>query len=972
MHHAAASRVRATYPLRVHLATAFVLLASAIGGLAVYHTYRAGADLLLAAGNETIAHAARETSQHVRGLLAPAKLQLDLLARHSIATSTTFQERLSAVPFLATALDGNSNLASVRIGFESGDLFEIRRASGEELPAGAAYVVESLEHRPAGEAALRLVLDAKFAVLARVDLPQADRDPRYRRWFQQATVAGGVLRTDMSAQTSDRVGTSLSRRTHSADAVVAVDIALDSLSTRLQAYRLTPSTQIALTDRDGHVIAHPDVDRLVGHVDRRGQPRLAAIFETGEVALGDLYRDAHGRDARLEATAQGREWIGVAQVLLTGFGDPVTLLLAVPRDELLAEAREQARAQVVASAVLVLIALPLAWWVSRSLSRPLERLAREARSIQSFDFEQRSFAPSRIVEVDDLTLAMTAMRATIRQFLETSATLAAEPRLDRLLDRIVADTVGATGARSGVVYLLPQEGGELVRFEHPASEGESTPSPAMFPPSIPLAGVPASHIARAATSRVTVLDRGASGSIALATPLANRDGELVGVLALDLEALPAVAPRNGQASMVAFVEALSGAAAVAIETRHHAAAQKALLTALVELVAAAIDAKSPYTGGHCQRVPALAEMLARAACEARDGPFRDFALDENGWEVLRLASWLHDCGKVTTPEYVVDKATKLETLYNRIHEIRTRFEVLKRDAEVGCWKAVALEGVDVALARQCMLATWEQLDDEFAFIARCNVGAETMPAQDIERVRRIASRIWTRTIDDGLGLSEEERRRREGLPPSRVPATEPLLADRPDHLVPHPPGERIPADNPWGIALMPLPHRLDLGEVRNLCVSRGTLTAEERFLVNDHIVQTILMLSKLPFPKHLRDVPEVACGHHERMDGNGYPRRLQGAQMSVPARIMAIADVFEALTAADRPYKTGKSLGESLAIMQAMASNGHIDPDLFALFVAAEVPRRYGEQFLDPAQLGGGDSGARALQGTAAGVASPA
>jgi HD-GYP domain-containing protein (c-di-GMP phosphodiesterase class II) len=836
----------------------------------------------------------------------------------------------------------------VRVGYETGDLLELRGVAGEilkEAPANAAYVVNDIEQGPEGPIAWRSLLDTDFRVLRRTRLAGEVRDPRHQRWFHQATAASGVMRTDMNVLSTGQVGTTLSRRTASGESVVAFDIALDTLSTRLQAHRLTPSTQIALIDHDGHVIAHPDWQRLVGRVDRRGRPRLPGIFDTGEDALADLYRDAHGKDVRLDVPVGGREWIGVARVLLSDVGSPVTLLLAVPRDELLANVRQTVREQVLISLLIVALALPLTWLFSRRISQPLERMAEEAYSIRSFDFAQGANVESSIIEVDELARAMSAMRSTIRQFLETSAMLGAESRLDRLLERVVADTVKVTGAGQGGLYLLSEDGGTLLRAAYNGGHGNGM---AALPMRVVLADGPIEPIARAAALRVTILDRARTDHIMLATPLANRDGEPVGALALELMR-PAGEGTDGLASLVAFVEALSGVAAVAIETRHHVEAQRKLLNSLIEILASAIDAKSPYTGGHCQRVPVLAEMLARAACDARDGPFKEFSLDEKDWETLYVASWLHDCGKVTTPEYVVDKATKLETLYNRIHEVRARFEILKRDAEIACWKAI-VRGADAEQARRTLQETWNELDEEFAFIARCNVGGESMASEDMRRVRRIAARTWMRTLDDRLGLSDEEYRRLSSVPPVALPAPESLLADRPDHVVPHRPQDIIPEHNPWGFKLSPPQHRLNLGEVHSLCVARGTLTPEERYIINEHIVQTIIMLSELPFPRHLSKVPEVACGHHERIDGTGYPRRLRGEDMSVPARIIAIADVFEALTAADRPYKSPMPLSDALRIMGTMAQNGHIDPDLFTLFVDTGVHRRYAERFLDPAQ----------------------
>ncbi len=165
------------------------------------------------------------------------------------------------------------------------------------------------------------------------------------------------------------------------------------------------------------------------------------------------------------------------------------------------------------------------------------------------------------------------------------------------------------------------------------------------------------------------------------------------------------------------------------------------------------------------------------------------------------------------------------------------------------------------------------------------------------------------------------------------------------------PGDAIPADNPWGFKLQVPEHQYNRGELHNLAIARGTLTEEERYVINHHIVQTIIMLSQLPFPKHLKSVPEIAGGHHEKMDGTGYPKRLSAGDMSPVARMMAIADIFEALTAADRPYKKAKKLSEALKIMSFMKRDRHVDPELFDLFLTSGVFRRYAERFLRPDQI---------------------
>ncbi len=438
----------------------------------------------------------------------------------------------------------------------------------------------------------------------------------------------------------------------------------------------------------------------------------------------------------------------------------------------------------------------------------------------------------------------------------------------------------------------------------------------------------------------------------LCVPLRNSQGEIIGVLQL----LNAVDKDTGDviefgADIQPLIEALASQAAVALDNQQLLEAQKKLLDSFIELIASAIDAKSPYTGGHCQRVPELTKMLAAAASEQKDGPFADFDLTEEEWYELHIAAWLHDCGKVTTPEYVVDKATKLETIYNRIHEIRNRFEIVKRDRVIAYQNAV-IDGGDAEKLRKELEQDLAQLDDDFAFIAESNVGGEFMAPDRIERVKQIAEIKWTRTLSDRLGLSYEELKRVEREPEPALPCEENLLANRYDHIIYREGMEQTAAeDNPWGFKLDVPEHKYNLGEIYNLCIARGTLTEEERFKINDHIVQTIIMLEALPFPKHLARVPEFAGGHHEKMDGTGYPKKLNKDHMSVPARIMAIADIFEALTAADRPYKAPKKLSDSVKIMSFMKKDAHIDDELFELFLTSGVYKEYAERFLMPEQL---------------------
>jgi len=380
----------------------------------------------------------------------------------------------------------------------------------------------------------------------------------------------------------------------------------------------------------------------------------------------------------------------------------------------------------------------------------------------------------------------------------------------------------------------------------------------------------------------------------LCIAMKNHENDIIGVLQLINAADPVtkeIIPFS--TDMQKLIESLASQAAVAITTVRLIEGLETLLESFIQLIADAIDEKSPYTGGHCSRVPALAVMLAEKVNQTKEGQFADVHFSPEDMDELRIAAWLHDVGKITTPEYVVDKATKLETIYDRVHELNTRFEVIKRDIEIEYLRALAQtdDANEQAELEASKIAKLIQLEDDQKFLNVCNTGGEFMAGDKQERVREIAKRQIVLDGKEQALLSEE-----------------------------------------W---------------VMNLNISKGTLNDAERNKINDHIVVTIDMLEKLPFPKHLKRVPEFAGGHHETMIGTGYPKGLKKEDMSIQARIMGIADIFEALTASDRPYKKGKTLSEAMRIMGFFKADQHIDADLFDVFLSEGVYQTYAEEHLD-------------------------
>jgi HD-GYP domain-containing protein (c-di-GMP phosphodiesterase class II) len=521
----------------------------------------------------------------------------------------------------------------------------------------------------------------------------------------------------------------------------------------------------------------------------------------------------------------------------------------------------------------------------------------------------------------------------LEQLNDIGASLSKERDINRLLEQILLAAKTITRADGGTLYRMLDDGNtlrfEILRTDSLGIAMGGTANDAINFPDIKLHtedGQPNNALvaAYAAIHGVTVniadayrdddhfdfsgtlvfdLRTGYRSQSFLTVPMRNHEGDVIGVLQL----INAQHPLTRE--VLAFsaedqrlAESLASQAAIALSNRLLMTQLEELFEAFIGLINLAIDEKSHYTGGHCQRVPTLTMMLAEAADQMQQGPLADFHMtDEDRYE-LKIAGLLHDCGKITTPVHVVDKATKLHTLYDRIGLIDTRFEVLKRDAELASLRQqLALRPV-VDPAAEAALRTKNQasiaaLEAERAFLRTANVGGEVMSDADVARVRDLANtHVWRNP--DGL-------------------QTPFLSAD----------------------------------EIENLCIRKGTLTAAERDVINYHIVATNKMLEKLPWPRHLKNVPEYAGGHHERMDGKGYPKGLTREQMSVQARIMGIADIFEALTASDRPYKPGMKLSQAMGIMANFKAVGHVDPDLFDVFVKQGVYRQYGEKFLNALQL---------------------
>ncbi|MFH0844872.1 MAG: HD domain-containing phosphohydrolase [Pseudomonadota bacterium] len=514
----------------------------------------------------------------------------------------------------------------------------------------------------------------------------------------------------------------------------------------------------------------------------------------------------------------------------------------------------------------------------------------------------------------------------IRKLTEIGVALSAEKNLSKLLEMIVDEARALVHADGGTLYIMNKEesdlnfaivqnaslnvrmggtSGDITWYPVKLKNPDESPNYANVSAYAALTGevinIPDVYTVEGFNfegTRKFDSKTGYCSTSMLVVPMRDHENTIIGVLQL----INAKDILTGEVIPFSFetqkmTESLASQAAVAITNNRLIRDLENLFEAFIRTIATAIDEKSHYTAGHIGRVSDLVMIIAERINEASEGHYAGFCFNKDQMRELHIAAWLHDVGKVTTPEYVVDKATKLETIYDRINTLKTRFEILKRDAEIELLRSLdgGGGGVDKEVAYNEYNRKISELDSAFNFLKTANIGTEFMADDKIEMLKSIA----------GMELTADGR-------------SETLVSEE---------------------------------EVANLSIRQGTLNEEERKIISNHAAVTYKILCQLPFPKALQNVPDYASAHHERLDGSGYPFGLKGEMLPLQARIIALTDIFEALTAKDRPYKKGKTLSEAMKILRFMAKDNHIDPDLFDFFVKERIYMDYAQKELDPEQI---------------------
>ncbi|MGY3571244.1 HD domain-containing phosphohydrolase [Vibrio paucivorans] len=933
------------YSLSIHITSLFLVLTTLVGVVLISISYQHSQQLLSGSAKELSNENSRKLESAFKQSAGPILTTLDFMA---LSASTEDKKvPLKQKRWLASIdliFQRNEGLVALYYGNESGQFILMRPLRDNKArerfnaPEKASMFINHTQANGLNEF---YYLDGNHNQVGYTKTNDNEFDPRVRPWFINADLDGEIRLTEPYFFYFLRTtGVTLSRRSINGSAVVGADFTLDSLSQQISSIGYSSNSRLVLFDNQFKVLAHHQSGVELGEEEQKARATLNnGVFanmldrNSSQTLYENVFFDEQNWSVTLTPVSLNKH---------------VRLLLAeaTPQDDLLANLMSMRDKQITVALTMLLVSFVVVWIIAKRLANPLQNLVLLTDNIARFDFKKTRYPKSMIKEVSNLTESIELMEHTLHDLLRLLRETASNQDFNLLAKTITHQSYLVTRAET------------IILFVHSEKENKFTTAAnhAIIPFKIEinefLSDTPwlMTELKKGETIHLNRDDNAIGphrdhfyNSDVYFFPLLNREKHLVGVLTLGYER----AITKEQSDKHAFLSELLSFAEIAKDNIDQMQQQKDMLNAFIELMASSIDTKSPYTGSHCQRVPALTKMLTEVAAKDEQY-FPRFGMTNQQWEELHLASWLHDCGKVTTPEYVIDKATKLETIYDRIHEIRMRFELLKKQAETDYWQALHKGGNESELK----LALHEQhrtLDEEFAFVAKCNIGGESMSEEDIARLAQIGAREWTRTLDDHQGISWIEKQRSDSK--YTLPTQEQLLADKAVHRVEWPRGENPKQHWNEPYILEPGNVKYDRGELYNLSIQRGTLTSEERFIINDHIIQSISMLNRLPYPEHLKNIPEIAGGHHERVDGEGYPKGLSDEELSVPARVMAIADVFEALTSSDRPYKKAKSLDESIHIMTDMATTGHIDPKLYLLFLENGIDQTYADEFLAPEQI---------------------
>ncbi len=887
--------------------------------------------------NEYVKKYTSNLQSQIKLISIPAFTSLDMLIVVNLVENN--DKDLTWLAPITTTLIKNPYITSLYAANQAGKSVFIYRITDEMRSAEQLFptnAVFNINFNQVNGQQRRVFLNRELQVVSWEYYDNGGFDPRERPWFQGSKFDGRILISKpYQFYPSQHLGITFSRRSYDGTSVVAADFDYKSLSRLTSDMEYSEHAKTFLLTSTQDVIASnlkfSDADHSYSLAE--SEPDLAN-------ALAKLDHLMAFKTIIEPMTDRGE----LSRLLITPLriGDDHVIYvvnLLKEKDFLATSAYLSSNFNIQNMLFLTLIFLIISVFSTRRIAKPLIYLNESLVNIQTFKYRRKEYKPSNIVEIDQLNETMLLMESVLVDFFNNLYDVARSSKPEELSASIVAQAESILFASSCQLFINSRKNRQ--KFNLNASSG-NIPEFDLQTFAANNKAVLDKHVYKLSEQDGQIVFSGGPCKTGFIIPLMNRKEENVGVLVIGFKGQidKAVYDR------IRLVRNFIGFNEIVLEHLEKEQEQQELFHSFVMMTATALDKKSPYTGGHCQRVPEITKLIAEAA-ESDTDIFADFSLTSKNWEELLIAAWLHDCGKVTTPDYVMDKATKLETIYDRIHEIRMRYEVLKRDADVAYWQSIA-NGMDKFRAQQVCYELKAELDKEFAFIASCNPGREFLVPEKQQRLIEISKRTWLRTLPDDIGISQQALAKKSGGV-NKLPVIENVLADKLEHLWAWEEKQNKHSERDFKI-LQPA-HRFNRGEIHNLIVKTGTLTEEERYHINDHIVQTYVMLDQIMYPEYLKNVPLIAGSHHEKMNGEGYPLKLKREAIPIGGRMIAVADVFEALTASDRPYKDAKKLSQALKIMAFMVKGEHLDHDVFDLFLTKGVYQSYADEYLKPEQL---------------------
>lgn len=890
--------------------------------------------------------------------------EINLLSQTLLTKTEINSSQAEKILLLKTALDENASVNAVYTGYNNGSLLLVRRLtsfsgySKYDPPLDAYYVVTIATPKNNTEGGAELTFfDRSFKKLLQVYDRNYDYNATTRIWYKQAIKTPTVITSPPYVFYSTReIGITIAKSNTSTNNVIGFDYTMDSLLKIVKEYSLSDETRTILYNSQGQILTANYEDKII-HLNN-GDYSIVTVDNIIDPVINDYAKNI--KSSENVAFVSGKQkWVGERKSFkLQDNTEEYTVLTVTPEHTLMEKATDFKQDILITGVILILIILPVIWLIAFIIARPLTYLSQQLDRIKNFDFNSPINIKSSVVEIDNLINSSKSMMTTIKNFQTIAETITKQQEYEILLNTVLKESTSIINGKGGAVYLFSNDDAHLEISALYLNESSIAEQNRIFSKVKDAGDISRKDFEKYFKTETDfyIEKRGESyiNNDILIWPaligetdlhmsiirLKDIDGNMMGYIVFAHDR------RNystSNESEFSFIKALSGFVSAAIESQLLIKKRKELLQSLIVLIADAIDAKSPYTGKHCHRVPVITRMIVEEVCNSTSPEYNDYKLNSDEWEEIRIASWLHDCGKVITPVDVVDKATKLECIYNRIHEVRMRFELLKSYAERDYWKKL-YNGENAEQLRQELDNNLKELDDEFAFIAQCNIGGEFMSDEAIERLNKISKRTWIRTIDNTLGLADVELSQYEhNMPAASLPVKEKLLDDKPEHIIKR---NLNHISDDFDFTMSEPENKRNMGELYNLRIRRGTLSDEDRYIINSHITHTIRMLSTLPFPKHMNNIVEIAGNHHERMEGGGYPRGIKTKELSITARAIAVADIFEALTAHDRPYKKPKTLNEALKIMKYMVNDKHIDKGLFELFITSGSAEKYASEYL--------------------------